>query len=67
MKGLFIYSYDWYEWEDLICVSNSETKLIEKFTEVAGDGQELVTCESHHSVLRDKEERHYMIKDVEVL
>lgn len=68
MKGLFSYSYDYHEWEYLICVSEDEGKLIDKYHYIDNEGiHELVTCEGRHSELGDKEVYHFMIKDVEVL
>lgn len=68
MKGLFSYWYDYYEMEYLICVSEDESKLIEKYNEFSNDDHyELVICERRHSELASKEVDHSMIKDVEVL
>ena len=41
MLGLFKYTYDYHEWEDLIAVSECSEKLIEKFHEVKRDDEML--------------------------
>lgn len=66
MKGLFNYSYDYYQWEYLICVSENESKLKDKYNEIKDD-EELATCEGRHKELASKEIQHYMIEEVEVL
>jgi len=68
MKGLFSYSYDWYEWEYLVCVSESEGKLVERYHNLDDAGQLVMHYqEDLHSELADKEVAHLMIKEVEVL
>ena len=68
MLGLFEYSYDYYEWEDLIAVSESSDKLIKKFHEVKKDDEvSCVLIEELHEQNQKFEERHYMIKGVELL
>tara|TARA_A100000171_G_C2045086_1_gene102380 strand:- start:73 stop:279 length:207 start_codon:yes stop_codon:yes gene_type:complete len=68
MKGLFIYDYDHYEWEYLVCVSESEGKLVERYHSLDDAGQLVMQYqEDLHSELADKEVAHLMIKEVEVL
>ncbi len=68
MLGLFRYRYDYYEWEDLIAVSECYKKLMDKFNDVNNDSDILcVVTEDLHNELANQEERHYMIKEVELL
>lgn len=69
MLGLFAYSYDYYEWEYLIAVSEDEGKLIEKGKELPEGEYRLLTqgMDEEHNHLRDEEIPHLMIKSVEVL
>lgn len=64
MKGLFLFSYDYYEWKDLIAVYDSSEKLHERY--VKEDSRyKLVADKLEHEKLADKEMLHYMIIDVE--
>ncbi len=68
MLGLFRYRYDYYEWEDLIAISEDVEKLINKFHDINKDDEiSCILIEELHESMQDKEERHYMIKEVELL
>lgn len=67
MKGLFIYTYDYYEWEDLIAVSESADRLKERHLEEKKQDYKLATNEDEHNELAHMETYHYMIKDVELV
>ncbi|QHZ59849.1 hypothetical protein HWD03_gp118 [Alteromonas phage vB_AmeM_PT11-V22] len=68
MKGLFSYSYDHYEWEYLVCVSESEDKLVERYHSFDDAGQLVMHYqEGLHNELAGKGVAHLMIKEVEVL
>lgn len=69
MKGLFSYNYDRYEWEYLICVSESEEKLVGRYHNLNNAGHQLVMHyqEDLHYDLACQEVPHLMIKEVEVL
>ena len=66
MKGLFYMSYDYYEWENLICISQDEAKLNQR---AALDDPKLqvVFSDEESSGLAESEMRHYLIKDVETI
>lgn len=64
LYGLFEYSYDWYEWETLICVSKNKEKLTKHYREVGRDLKVTEDEDTHNSW---DGERHYMIKEVEYI
>ena len=66
MKGLFYMSYDYYEWENLICISQDEAKLNQK---AALDDPKLqvVFSDEESNRLAESELAHYLIKDVETI
>ena len=66
MKGLFYMSYDYYEWENLICISQDEAKLNQR---AALDDPKLqvVFSDEESSKLADSELPHYLIKDIETI
>lgn len=63
MKGLFFNNYDYYEWHNLVCVSNSEEALINYHK---GRKEPLLSGEEQLAA-KDKEERHYVIEDIECI
>lgn len=65
LYGLFEYTYDWYEWETLICVSKNKQKLIKRYNEINKHNLELTEDDDTHILLNGV--RHYMIKEVECL
>lgn len=66
MKGLFYMSYDYYEWENLICISQDEAKLNQR---AALDDPKLqvVFSDKESNMLAESEIPHYLIKDVETI
>lgn len=66
MKGLFKFTYDYYEWEELIAVSKSPEKLCDRFLKEESE-HKLTQCKLEHAQMSDKEEFHYMIADVEYI
>ncbi len=68
MLGLFRYRYDYYEWEDLIAVSEDVENLIKKFHDINTDDEiSCILIEELHKSMQGNEERHYMIKEVELI
>lgn len=73
MYGLFLYEYDYHEWEKLEAVSSSIDKLevYYKFAKERGvwDNAPLVGIMEHgdHVLYRREETPHYLIKRVTVL
>ena len=68
MYGLFNYTYDYYEWEELICVSESVEKLQAKYILIKDsiiDG--LVESEEAHCDSQKMEINHCYIKKVEIV
>lgn len=60
MFGLFNYSYDWYEWRDLVAVSDS----IEKLKAECPHG---LMDQKGHEKAQNKEIGHYTIEPVKVI
>lgn len=67
LYGLFEYSYDYYEWESLNCVSYSQKSLVDRFHETIGNRYKLIYTDTEHEELRDGQVTHYMIKEVELI
>ena len=67
MKGLFLYTYDYHEWEDLIAVSEFTENLKERYLMEDGKDYKLANNEDEHNELAHMETHHYMIKDVELV
>lgn len=65
MYGLFLYMYDYHEWEDFICCSEDEGKLGVHWSELS-TGWPLVEVDEHDSY-RDQEMPHYIIKLISVI
>lgn len=63
--GLFVYTYDYYEWRDLVCVSYSKEAL----SSVPEIGQcELVEARrSKRDALQASKIRHYTIEPIRVV
>lgn len=55
LYGLFSYSYDWYEWEDLVVVSDSVYKLKDYYVKYHNgcDEPPLVDEDQHSSFKRE--------------
>ena len=70
MYGLFEYSYDYYEWETLECISDDKNKLeVEQLRLVEGENyiSKRAFDEHEHNELASVEAPHYYIKKVTVL
>jgi hypothetical protein len=68
MFGLFKYTYDYYEWQELDCVSDKEEKLIERYNTMHSGKHKLVHAESsERDHLRDCETPYYTIEPVDVV
>ena len=72
MYGLFSMTYDYYEWEDLICVSRKVDKLIDQVKKLPRDFGDVpplinkVAGESNKELM-EREVRHLLIKEIEVI
>lgn len=61
LYGLFSYTYDYYEWEELEAVSKSPDKL----KDLVGKGDVLAESEDEHDQLRGiRGKPHHFIKEV---
>ena len=74
MFGLFEYSYDYYEWERLLRVSESPERLEKSLTPEECDPDETAVVrldtpegEAAHTDLSNGDIRHYGIRKVEVI
>ncbi len=72
MYGLFLKTYDYYEWNDLICISESRQKLRDRHATgetdgLYGDRSLFEYVGDTPKGLRDKETVHFVIQIVEVL
>lgn len=63
MFGLFEFTYDYYEWTSLVCVSIDPQKL-KDYWEAERDGKPLAHKESEHRSYAKKEETHYKIQPI---
>ena len=61
MYGLFENSYDHYEWHDLVAVSAVKENLVRK----AADGNLPLLEGAAQEAAKDREERHYVIEEVQ--
>lgn len=66
MKGLFLVTWDYYRWEDLVAVSEYADRLEEHVSKLGdyplyGEGQ------SGSDLVAAREEFHYVIKEVDEL
>ena len=66
MYGLFKNSYDYYEWHDLIAVSENIEKLIARHDSI-GDGYPLITDNKKRIKAKNNETYHYVIEEVECI
>lgn len=65
MFGLFIYTYDYYEFQELCCVSSKKENLIEYYNNIDGNKDKLVDAKSQErNHLKDCEVSYYTIKPV---
>ena len=64
MLGLFINSYDWHEWHDLVAVSRDKGKLLELIKE-RGDFPYLINQPLESS--SEREQSFYVIEEVREL
>ena len=73
MYGLFSYSYNHYEWEDLVCVSDSVEKLIRYYYEDPDDSQEPLLVfnqedfKSKRDEYKEKEVSHCGIRPIDFI
>lgn len=74
MLGLFLYDYDYYEFEKLIDVSFNIDLLVREWSEVCKirvndilDPYPLVYDEENHLKLKDDDKQHYYIKELRIL
>jgi len=69
MLGLFLFTYDYYEWEELIAVSLDEDKLKERHKAYDGlyDDKELISLDQHKARAPRDEEPHFVIMPVEYI
>jgi len=61
--GLFAYSYDWYEFEEFVAAS----KKVEKLEKLRVGDRPTVYTEETHNQLGKQQDRHYYIKQLEVI
>lgn len=67
MYGLFYMTYDYHEWENLVCVSDSIDKLIRY---AKGKGCPITVLpdnKDEHDHYASKETAHYVISEVEAI
>ena len=62
MFGLFICSYDYYEWIELVCIANTEEELLKH--EKTNNSIIVTTSPDAHESLKGKEEWHYYITEI---
>lgn len=67
MYGLFQYTYDYHEWEYLICVSENKKDLLSHLKSLDDIYSMFANNEIDHEKLSDNETSHYMIKEVKVV
>lgn len=65
MYGLFEYTYDYYEFENLICVSKHIEKLDEECRQFYFYPP--IRCEDYHKELAETKTVHYLIKKLKKL
>lgn len=66
--GLFEYTYDWYEWEQLIVVSRNVEKLKKYYETYKGEyGKFLLVEESEHKDYAKDQHNHMIIREVQVV
>jgi len=65
MFGLFLYSYDYHTWEDLIAISTNSHALISK--QEKENDYPLALTKKEHDSMGNKEIDHYYIHTVEVI
>ncbi len=63
MFGLFEFSYDYYEWTSLVCVS-SEPQKLKDYWMSEGDGVPFASDEKEHRSFAKNEEAHYKIQPI---
>lgn len=69
------YTYDYYEWEDTLGIGISEEALLRKlsllrhniFDSMDADLRDFVVTQADHAILADKEKRHCMIIEEELI
>jgi hypothetical protein len=69
MLGLFKMTFDYYTWEDLICISDSSEKLVKRYNQKEKEsGYPLFDIDKSRYVREGRtEEHHYVICPVEVV
>lgn len=65
MFGLFMYTYDYHEWENLIAVSKSRGRLLECYLGMVDGRPPRAIDDDHHESYRDEEIKHVYIREVE--
>lgn len=66
LYGLFEYSYDYYEWENLICASEDIGKLREYYENIRFKYHILIN-EKEHKIYNKRGTGHYLIKKIKVI
>jgi|APFre7841882654_1041346.scaffolds.fasta_scaffold32703_3 hypothetical protein len=69
LLGLFLYKYDYYEWEHLQCVSFDRERLVQRYEDNVANRHWTppLLDWSEHEVAAYREEVHYCICPVELL
>ena len=64
--GLFLYTYDYYEWKELICISTSRKLLNDKVKELNANSylQQPLTALKNYERMQCEEKCHYAIRPV---
>lgn len=65
MYGLFMFTYDYYEFESILCVSESTDSLNAEY--IRSYGPNRIINEEQHDSYRDSGESHYVIMELEVV
>lgn len=69
MYGLFKYTYDYYTWEDLVCVSEGKIELVKRATELNKNSRIVDLDENieEHICLSRRKVPHFGIYKIEVV
>ena len=65
--ALFKYSYDYYEWEDFELASYDPMKLYRFYKDIKHNCKPDIKDRKKSDLLRNVEEPHYVIKEIEVI
>lgn len=66
LYGLFCYYYDYYEWEDIVIAAFNQKDLIDYYHDKEFK-YKLIWSEKEHEELKDIEQEHYLIKEIELI